>query len=217
MINKIKHGFTLTEVLITLVIIAIISLILMSLVQNALPNEDILLVKKSLQTAQSVVQQLTNDARIYPDGTFINFPGDVQASEQNAYFCNQFEDKINTKGASNCAGSTINSPIVAYVNGSEFDSKCANINANSTVAFETTDGIKWYGLAGAFTNHEVDGHEQDYKVICVKVSDEARAIGIGIRDDGKIIPGQILNSCLDADPTVNDSSECSSSLYPSND
>lgn len=201
-VNNKKYGFTLAELLVTLAVIGVVSLITLSIVRNVTPNKDFALAKKSLDIAQRNVQLLTNDSTIYIDGTFDSFPlvngSEMSTTEKDNYFCEKFVDQLNIKGTVNCSasGSSDNYTNPSPVN---IDNQCDN--GIGSAAFKTTDGIEWYKLRGQF-------EENKYKIICVKVSDDARAFGIAIREDGRTIPGEILSKCLDAKSTGSGNADC---------
>ena len=194
-----RYAFTISEVLVTLAVIGIVAMLTIPLVNHIIPNQDIVLTKKSLDTVQRNIQILTNNADIYVDGTFDSFPSDVSAGDYTNYFCNSFVDQLNIKGTVNCTSSGTSGSLSDVDDPDDIDDACSgNIG---DVAFKTTDGIRWYKMRGTFT-------EGEYNVICVKVSDEANPFGIAIREDGRTVAGSILSTCLDADPKTDRDADC---------
>lgn len=66
MVKDFKYAFTLSEVLITLVLVGIIaSILLPALIQNK-PDKNKVLFKKAYTTVENIVTELVNDDRLYP-------------------------------------------------------------------------------------------------------------------------------------------------------
>ena len=67
--KKLSKAFTLTELLIALGVVAILCAILMPVINNLRPNQNILMAKRAYYTVQSIVSELINDNSCYPDKT----------------------------------------------------------------------------------------------------------------------------------------------------
>lgn len=61
-----KKGFTLTELMVALAVIAVLSAIMMPIMHKLRPNQDVLMVKRAFNLAQTVVSEMANDPRCYP-------------------------------------------------------------------------------------------------------------------------------------------------------
>lgn len=129
--TKIK-GFTLSEVLTTIVVIGFLITLLMPTVNNLIPDKSKMLFKKAYLTAEETISEIINDDGLYPvDATNVGFmyttmPVSVDGVSYSGTtkFCKAFASKADLSGAENC--------------GTGFD-------------FTTPDGITWDLPVGAFT------------------------------------------------------------------
>ncbi len=116
-----NKGFTIAEVLVTVVIIGVISLLLITTIKDNQQNQEMIMFKKAYGTVSRIVMELVNDNKLYPDDTDEsrvmyrnlysglsnteqvtfhneNFGG-AEGSEAAKYkFCNLFVSKLNTTG-----------------------------------------------------------------------------------------------------------------------
>lgn len=119
-----KKGFTLSETLVSLVVIGIIAAVLIPVLNNVRPDKDRLLYKKALYTMQNAIATAINDNTINASNTSAFWAGDeVQPQD----FCNNIADTMNVVGAVNCG----------------------NIGSSTTPNFTTSNGSKWWGLGGS--------------------------------------------------------------------
>lgn len=116
--NK-KRGFTLSEVLVTIAVIAFIAAILFPSLKNAIPNQSLVMFKKAYYLTERVVSELVNDDDMYPykysdaeEAPPQNF-GNTDAKTingetfgGNSKFCNFFSTKINIKSDVDCTTKT---------------------------------------------------------------------------------------------------------------
>lgn len=127
-LSKLK-AFTISELLIALGVIAILTAILMPIVHSLVPDQNTLMAKRAFYTTETIIASMLNDDGCYPpirikvgltDGTgyrkcslWLNGKPD----NANNKFVNIFTDKLDIKGS---------------------------VNNGSTVTFETKDGMKWF-------------------------------------------------------------------------
>lgn len=67
--KRLNNAFTLTELLVALGVIAILCAILLPIVFNMMPNQNIIMAKRAYYTTQTIVSDLLNDEACYPDRT----------------------------------------------------------------------------------------------------------------------------------------------------
>ncbi len=127
-----KKGYTLAEVLITLVVLGIIMAISIPLLFGAKPNKDAMMYKKAIYNIQAAMVGVMDDPMATLSNEYWADP-DVTSSG----FCEAFESAMNTLGGANCSGA------------STYD------NPN----FTTSDGIKVWGLEG--TNFTATGYKEE--------------------------------------------------------
>lgn len=125
-----KNGFTLTETLISLVVIGIIAAILLPVLNSIRPDNGRVLYKKALYTMQNAISTAINDntgvasnaQAFWADSTVQ--PGD---------FCNMISDTLNVVGTVSCG----------------------SVGSSSSPNFITSNGARWWGLddvsSGKFT------------------------------------------------------------------
>lgn len=107
-----KRAFTLAEMLISFVIVAIIAGLLMFNFKKVNPNNHVMLYKKTYFTIQEAISILANDANKFPDRdrVFLSRAGDenseVYSVEDAEYFCRQLAGMLNTVGKIQCSKSS---------------------------------------------------------------------------------------------------------------
>ena len=116
-----KKGFTLAEVLITLVIIGIVAMITIPTVNNIVPDKDKQTYNKAVYTTNSAIK-VVGEEQI---GMYSRLRWADPIVPENA-FCEYFSDAVNTSGKVNCSSTS------------------TYLNPN----FVTTDGIRFWGLEG---------------------------------------------------------------------
>lgn len=84
----IKKGFTLAELTIALGVVGVLAIILLPILLNTKPNEEMLKFKKAYYLTSRIVSELVNDEDLYEDGTL--------KSTDSTRFCTLFYGKLNT-------------------------------------------------------------------------------------------------------------------------
>lgn len=69
MMKRLNKAFTLTELLVALGVIAVLCAVLMPIIFNSMPNQNILMAKRAYYATQTVVSDLINNETCYPDKT----------------------------------------------------------------------------------------------------------------------------------------------------
>lgn len=129
-----KKGFSLSEIMISLAIIGVISAITLPLIYSVGSDTNGYLYKKAFQLTETVVSDLINNTMLYPSGNFV--------SSNSTLFCFNFANELNTIGPVNCTSSSIGS---------------------YSPNFKTSNGMAWFGLEnGSFSSNmtidvDVDG------------------------------------------------------------
>ena len=154
-VNSKKQGFTLAEVMVTLVVIGIIASIIIPIAIKSKPDEGILKFKQGHNLLFGVIQQLVNSDQYYlngdlgikPDGTLINGDNDGDYT----YFCRTVADLLATKSV-NCGEK--GSANTIYANGlscsdwenqeSKLDTACLDEASNIGEEIVTVSGIVFY-------------------------------------------------------------------------
>ena len=129
------RGFTLTELMIALSVIGIITAVVTPAVMRIRPNKNKMMIKKAYYTTENIISNLLNDANYYEDAsdnteaTYLGFDvlnetrvqGNTIAENSNRKFAELFASKLNVK---NC-------PFNEGYDG-------------SFKICTTTDGMTWY-------------------------------------------------------------------------
>lgn len=132
-----KFGFTMSEVMVTLVMLGIIGAILIPMISEAKPDRKKVMFKKAYYSAEKVINELANDSELYPDSTTVGVIGfgntDAVTVAGTSYsgntkFCNLFAQSVNLSSAVNCTTQTITS----------------GSSNPGTGSFTTSDGVTWY-------------------------------------------------------------------------
>ena len=153
-------GFTLAEILITLVIIGILASIMLPALKKASPNREQIMLKKAYYILGRNVNELINDEEFYPDRDTENLTGfsNVSIADQtadgrearyhgteysgNSKFCGLFAAKMNIRGNVNCD---------------------IEIGLDAGGNFQSADGIIWSMPVGDF-NRGADNIPQTISV-----------------------------------------------------
>ena len=100
-IKKITEAFTLTEIMITITIIGILSTILLPIAIQSAPDENIMKFKKGNTTLGKVIAELVANEKYYSEGDLGKKP-DGSLVQSYTYFCKTFADVVNVKSI-NCS------------------------------------------------------------------------------------------------------------------
>ena len=150
MMNK-KLGFTFSEMLITMGIMAVILTILIPAVKSMQPNQSLVMFKKAYQITERAVGELVNDESVYPydpeafgfynkeaamvEGTNIEFEGDLK-------FCCFFARKLNVYAdPAVCENASDESEVDSDAEENP-DTDVSDASPTSC-EFQTTDSISW--------------------------------------------------------------------------
>ncbi len=112
--NVKRNGFTLAEMLVTIGIISFVSVVMLSVLKNAKPNQELLMFKKAYSLTGRSVAELVNDEDFYPEKAegsqyfgntdLITYKG--KEYQGNTKFCELFAEKLNLKSDTNCSDKT---------------------------------------------------------------------------------------------------------------
>ncbi len=139
-------AFTLPEVMITLVVIGIISLMILGSIANISPDENKLLYKKTFYTLSEVVRTLANDStKFNSDDMFKAEPLNAGYNSAQEYFCHMVANSLNTLGEISCGG-------------------------NEDWNFKLTNGVRIKGLNSEFTDEDNNALTPETITICVDVN-----------------------------------------------
>lgn len=137
--RKTRKAFTLSEIMVTLAVVAILASIMLPVINKTSPNKQKSLFKKAYYVAERMVYEIVNDEELYPSSSTsvgldnvnkIEYLGQDFGSKDNeakkkSKFCEIFAKKVNTSSdAVHCDASH-----------SEFA---------EGPSFKTTDGVAWY-------------------------------------------------------------------------
>ena len=153
--KKIKHGFTLAEMLVVLGVIVFLLTILVPVMKKVTPNQDKMMLKKAYYMAERVINELVNDTELYPEPDdpvmgdwFLANTKEVRDPRTGnmvsgpTKFCELFKARMNVlEEHTTCENST----------GVGMGTSNVVSVANQKVTFTTTDGVDWYIRKGNFT------------------------------------------------------------------
>jgi len=149
---KIKSGFTLAEVMITVGIIGIIAAVTIPALINTMPNQELIMFKKAYYNTSRIVAELINDDDLYPDIENEDNPDIVGFAITN------FQDQLGLDSEARYQGQDYSGTgkfcglFAAKLNASQVDCEQATNFQNGNVQgnFTTTDGIVWIMPIGDF-------------------------------------------------------------------
>ena len=147
MIDKktIKYAFTLAEIMIVLTIIGILSAILLPVMFQSAPNENVMKFKKGHNTLLTSIRELVNsdeyylngDLGIKADGTILDGSHDGDCT----YLCETLSEIINHKSKNCSEKCSINNITTTYSIEIEADSPYCNNGENNNYCLSEIDKI----------------------------------------------------------------------------
>ena len=105
-----KKGFTLSEIMIALVVIGVITSILLPVAFNNVPNENVMKFKKGNATLAKVVNELVTSGEYYKEGD-LGVKADGSLVDSSTYFCKTFAEFVTIKNL-NCSSNNTNAEIM---------------------------------------------------------------------------------------------------------
>lgn len=154
--SNLKAAFTLAELMITMVIIGVVSIMMITNLMKAKPDENALMYKKTFYSISEAISALANDSTKFPDGEDL-FKAAITTDDytsKEVYFCTQVANALNTLGSISC--NTLR-------NGN------TNI-AENAYDFKLANGTLVAGLNKEFTNEDSDALTPETITICVDVN-----------------------------------------------
>lgn len=163
MIVSKKIGFTLVEVMVSLMVIGVLAGVLIPVALHSRPDENVLKFKKGHETLVNAIGQLvrsdsflSGDLGARPDGSVI---GNLNSSQDKTYFCEKLADVLSVK-SKNCSDKEkfgfrirYDSRSVSYNDNKTLDDYCheTEIEATDPIGAEivTSDGITYYQTSAA--------------------------------------------------------------------
>ena len=145
--KRLNKAFTLTELLVALGVIAILTAILLPVIFNMMPNQNTLMAKRAYYTVQTVLSDLINDEACYPDKT-------ASTSDKRI----GFDDAAGSINCSNWNEShtTQSSEAAANKLYTLFKDKLG-LGVNTNASFSTPDGMNWAFTSASFDSTASDG------------------------------------------------------------
>lgn len=125
----IKKGFTLSETMISLVVVGVIAAILIPILNSIRPDNGRVLYKKAMYTMQNAISSAINDNTINASNSSAFWADDGSHTIKPGDFCQNIADTMNVVG----------------------DVSCHSIGDAAHPNFITTNGARWWGLGEATT------------------------------------------------------------------
>lgn len=139
--NKKINAFTFAELMISLVIIAVITVILYPTLSDLAPNNNKVLFKSTYKTIEMIISDIMVTSDI-PNLTNAN-----NSDNASACLCNEFADRMNVNMAVNAGCAAVLSACPSGGTYSSFG------DAKNT--FVTTNGVRWAFKYNANNTHEI--------------------------------------------------------------
>ncbi|OGI00562.1 MAG: hypothetical protein A2Y25_07650 [Candidatus Melainabacteria bacterium GWF2_37_15] len=153
--KKGKKGFSMGEMLVTMMVIGLIAALTIPSITQTKSNALKTLYKSAYTNMETIVNELINDVSLYPSGQF-----------GNNTFCANFFSKVNTVGytAANCAN-TFNAVIPGTPNAT------------------TTNAMRWYNMDNDFGETCPDGASGYCVKISIDVDGAGKGVNSRVASD----------------------------------
>lgn len=155
---KISKGFTLSEILIAMLVLGIIVAASVPVILNLTPNKNVIMIKKAYYATESIVHSLINDPNYYPDMTpnCLKSDGSLETSGTNDcyYGFDYAPSSINVPGVTNSV-STSNKLQCLFASKLNIKEDLNTVCAGTTTTVTTMDGMSW-NISG-LSNGSADG------------------------------------------------------------
>ena len=152
-----KIAFTLTELMVALGVVGILCAVMLPIIFNLMPDQNIIMAKRVYYSIQETVADLINDDACYPDRTMSDYDARVGFDDGNAY--------------PNCAGWSSDDKTSANEKFQTlFHNRLDSNELDSDGGFTTKDKVYWKVV---FDNSTFDGTKNDatyYATIIVDVN-----------------------------------------------
>jgi len=145
-----KKGYTLSEVLVVLLVLGIIAAFIIPAVMRTAPDRAALLYKKSFYSMQEAASKMINNPDLYPIGVTsgVTTTKGLFTDYDTTTFCNNLANTFNILKQGTDTAS------------------CNNGGAGGAPNFITTNGVKWFNVGGGpFTGDGKDAYK-DINVEC---------------------------------------------------
>lgn len=157
-----KKGYTLSEVLVVLLVLGIIAAFIIPAVMRTAPERNTLLYKKTFYSLQEASSKLINDPSMYPIGVprtgiapVVDPPKGLFSDYNAQTFCEDLAATLNIIG----------------------EPKCSSGGANGSPNFITTNGVIWWNVGGSSFSDGI----KDINVQCSGTEYKIR-----LYDDGRV-------------------------------
>lgn len=151
------RGFTLTELMVALAVIGIITAIVTPAVMKIKPNKNKMMTKKAYYTAENIINSLVNNQLFYPDMSDVCYDDSLK-NEANGIYCALGFDY--TEEVKDIDGETYSGSLKfpqLFASRLNIQSGQTDTQANLQAGVTTTDGMTWY--LPTWANKSQDSHE----------------------------------------------------------
>lgn len=229
--NKNKFGFTLSEVLISLTIIAVVGAVLIPSVTSMVPDKNKVMLKKAYAVLEQAIHDLINDdvnypyAKTYTVGSVLYHRGfnyvDATSNGSINKFCYLLSDSLNTVGAVTCPD-TNTKPLISNTSFTTSDGVLWRINVTAFFGMDDTDKTIPDNVTIQFPLDASSGTSYDTKVIIdtngsagSNCSDDANAAAYGLTScaGGKVPDTFIFGIRYDGNIQIGSSSTAGTDAY----
>lgn len=176
--KQLKKAFTLTELLVALGVIAVLCAILLPIAYNKMPNQNTIMAKRAYYTVQTIVSDLINDARCYPDTT--GMTESYTGFDDKTYY-----DSCTKLPSASSGGANEKFATLFY---DKLGIEATDINPTSW--YQTKDGMCWslaYNTGNGFSDGENGSQRVTIAVNSKNNGKECKNADINIPDDKLVV------------------------------
>ena len=140
---KLKKAFTLTELLVALAVVGVLTAVLFPIIYNLMPDQNIMMAKRAYYSLQQGVADLINDEACYPDLSYSSNTSERRYGFDNSQEYETCEEYSTTPSTGSIPGYVYKFGKLLSTRLDVSDGESCNLGDSNAYTFVTKDGVCW--------------------------------------------------------------------------